>query len=213
MLRISSLQARLTAPTESSRANATSTDPCSQHTRTYAGAANYQTAGAQAIDKTAWPKPALSTAPGPGHDPKPRPMPGQQTAPAIFIPLPLLQRHRHRPPTMNITTESLGAPQQPHRPRHALALLAKVPGRLTLSGSVGSLGAAHSTPQHHLQGGPVLRQSSVLPPARHRELRPVRDRLGLDRLRSRGRQQLAPVGAAGLSREEHGLVRVVDGRR
>src|SRR3954466_16406516 len=110
MLRISSLQARLTAPTESSRANATSTDPCSQHTRTYPGAANYQTAGAQPIDKTACPTTALSTAPGPGHDPKPRPMPGQQTAPAIFIPLPLLHRHRHPATAMSFTHNSTGAP-------------------------------------------------------------------------------------------------------
>jgi len=34
------------------------------------GAANYQTAGAQPIDKTACPTTALSTAPGPGHDQK-----------------------------------------------------------------------------------------------------------------------------------------------
>src|SRR4051794_36964325 len=97
MLRTTLLRSRTTTPTESSRANATSTDPCSQHTRTYAEAANDQTAGAQPIDKTACPTTALSTAPGPGHDPKRRPTPGRQTAPAIFIPLPLLRRHHHRP--------------------------------------------------------------------------------------------------------------------
>jgi hypothetical protein len=39
---------RLTTTSESSRANATSTDPCSQHTRTYAEAANYQYGGRSA---------------------------------------------------------------------------------------------------------------------------------------------------------------------
>src|SRR3954453_729119 len=110
MLRTTLLRSRSTTPTESSRANATSTDPCSQHTRTHAGAANYQTAGAQPIDKTACPTTALPPAPGPGHDPKRRPTPGRRTAPAIFIPLPLLHRHRHRPAAMTFTPKLTGGP-------------------------------------------------------------------------------------------------------
>src|SRR4051812_38106364 len=110
MLRISSLQARLTAPTESSRANATSTDSCSQHTRTYAGAANYHTAGAQPIDKTACPTTALSTAPGPGTRPRSYDHPRTAGCTRIFIPPPLLHRHRHRAAAMNFTHNSTGAP-------------------------------------------------------------------------------------------------------